>query len=293
MEIFVVAGITLGALFPLMNPLAALPLFASLTAVDPPSWRKKMALKSALFAFGILVASAAVGTSILNIFGISLGMLQIAGGLIVGHTAWNMSTGTPQLGPRQKKPHTSDLLSWARASSSSVVAQTMAGLRTVTHDASHPIDSVHRLAKTDPADNGAPHDRPEQQEGAQSEEGNGPDEPHDGGEQGDDRSGRKLTDISFSPMAMPMLAGPGAIGLVIGLVSSHPGFLDFLGIVLGSVVICFATWVCLRTAGPINSVLGEGGVIAMQRLFGLIVLAIAVSLIASGISAMFGIHIVG
>lgn len=78
---------TLAALFPIANPVGAVPIFYSLTATDTPNYRLRQAQKTALNVILVLATFFLAGQLILNFFGISLGVLRIAGGLIVAHTA--------------------------------------------------------------------------------------------------------------------------------------------------------------------------------------------------------------
>src|SRR5258708_15979627 len=127
------AGATFLALFPIVNPFGGVPLFFALTSDFSDSERNRTALKTALYVFGILVVFMFFGRFVLNFFGISLPVLQIAGGLIVAHTAWGMVTASTRITP---------------------------------------AESDEATAKSD---------------------------------------------ISLTPMAMPILSGPGSLGLVLGL----------------------------------------------------------------------------
>ena len=46
-------------------------------------------------------------------------------------------------------------------------------------------------------------------------------------------------DISLTPMAMPMLSGPGSIGVVMGLAAHANGFLAYIGMMIGIVLVGF------------------------------------------------------
>src|SRR5260221_10757122 len=80
------AGATFLALFPIVNPFGGVPLFFALTADFSAKERNQTALKTAAYVFGILVVFMFFGRFVLNFFGISLPVLQIAGGLIVAQT---------------------------------------------------------------------------------------------------------------------------------------------------------------------------------------------------------------
>src|SRR6201987_781545 len=87
------ATATFLALFPIVNPFGGIPLFFSITSGFTPKDRYNAALKTGIYVFAILVTFMFFGRFVLNFFGISLPVLQIAGGLIVANTAWGMVTG--------------------------------------------------------------------------------------------------------------------------------------------------------------------------------------------------------
>lgn len=270
-----VAGVTFAALFPLVNPLGALPLFASLTQSDTKSFRTQQAIKTAVYTFVILVVFEYAGNAILQFFGLSLGMLQIAGGLIVGHTGWNMSTGTPRVSPSEEKRliHETKRRKHALSAMKDAVTAVPAAVEELGQKVVELPSEMHLHQGLDATS--TPVDAPQPESKAESPKANG------------------QLDISFSPMAMPMLAGPGAIGVVIGVTARNPGGANSIGIAVGILAIALLTLICLLTAGRITKLLGPSGIMAMQRIFGFIVLAIAVALIATGISALFGLQLHG
>src|ERR1700689_1831549 len=75
------------ALFPIVNPFGAIPIFFSLTGNFLPSERQTTALKTAIYVIIILVFFLFFGPFVLILFGISLPALRIAGGLIVANPA--------------------------------------------------------------------------------------------------------------------------------------------------------------------------------------------------------------
>jgi multiple antibiotic resistance protein len=90
--LFKAVSLAFGALFPIVNPLGDAPIFLSLTQQYPPSVRQTLARKIALYGFLILAASLLFGTEILAFFGISIPMVQAAGGLVVASTGWQLLT---------------------------------------------------------------------------------------------------------------------------------------------------------------------------------------------------------
>jgi MarC family membrane protein len=99
--------------------------------------------------------------------------------------------------------------------------------------------------------------------------------------------GEAKNDIAVVPLAIPLLAGPGAISLVI--VDAHqagnlPDKIVFSLGILGVVVI---VWLVLRLAEPIGHRLGTGGLNIATRVMGLILAAMAVQFIADGMLELF------
>ena len=85
------------ALFPITNPVGAVPIFYSLTANASKRQRLQQAKKVALNASAIMAFFFVTGQAILDFWGISLGVLQIAGGLLIARTAWTFAeTYQPQ-----------------------------------------------------------------------------------------------------------------------------------------------------------------------------------------------------
>lgn len=89
-------------------------------------------------------------------------------------------------------------------------------------------------------------------------------------------------DISFSPMALPLIAGPGAIGAVIALAARHTGVIDRLGILAAIAVIAVVIVLLLRYGTPLAEKLGPNGVGALTRIMGFLILAIGVELVTRG-----------
>jgi multiple antibiotic resistance protein len=95
-------------------------------------------------------------------------------------------------------------------------------------------------------------------------------------------------DISLTPMAMPMLSGPGSIGVVMGLAAHVDHFLSYVGMVVGICALGLTVYLCLRLGGPLVKRLGPGAVGAMNRIFGFLILAIAVQLVWNGAADFHG-----
>ena len=85
------------ALFPLVNPVGGAPIFLSLTRRYPQSVQRVLARKIAIYGFALLAGSLILGTEVLSFFGISLTVVQIAGGLVVAITGWNLLNQNPDV----------------------------------------------------------------------------------------------------------------------------------------------------------------------------------------------------
>jgi multiple antibiotic resistance protein len=89
--------IVLAALFPVVNPPGAALVFLSLTKRAPIAVRRTLARRIAVNAFIVMAASLLIGAFILKIYGISVPVLRVAGGLIVAVSGWKLlNEGNPK-----------------------------------------------------------------------------------------------------------------------------------------------------------------------------------------------------
>jgi len=186
------------ALFPIANPVGAVPVFYSLTAGATAADRRDQALWTAINVTWVLALFLVAGHFILMFFGLSLGVLRVAGGLIVGHTGWEMVTARERL----TSPETAEATN--------------------------------------------------------------------------------KDDISFTPLAVPLISGPGAIGGVIAAAEKATTLPEYVGCLLGIGVLGALTYACLLLGEPFIKILGKTGVGALNRVLGFLILAIAVQLISEG-----------
>lgn len=200
LELFFAA---LAALFSVVNPFGAMPLFLAMTPDYTLAERKKTAWQTSLYFVLILLSFFFAGTYILSFFGISLNAMKIAGGLVI------LSSGYALLAGKFQE---------SRAINNKV-----------------------------------------KEEALQKE------------------------DISFSPMAMPMLSGPGSISLLIGMYAENPewtakGMIAFAVLITGVIV-----FLVLRSAPFLYQLMGEAGLKAMSRIMGFLVMAIGIQYIIGGV----------
>jgi multiple antibiotic resistance protein len=84
--------LTFAGLFPIVNPLEGAPFFLGLTAGLPSAERRSLAGKAAVNGFALLLGSMALGPWMLQVFGIQLPVVRIAGGLVVAALGWKLLT---------------------------------------------------------------------------------------------------------------------------------------------------------------------------------------------------------
>ena len=196
------------ALFVILNPFAAVPVFLLLTKQYASKSRGHIANITAISVALVLILAALTGESLLIFMGTSLASFRVGGGIILLVMALTM----------------------LRAQSDSV--------RTT---------------------------------------------PEEEAEAGDRSS------IAIVPLAIPLLAGPGSISTVI--IQAHRSNADYhnMLVVLSIIVVCLLLWIVLRMASYIGDYLGQIGLNIITRLFGLILAAIAVEIMANGLKQLFPI----
>jgi multiple antibiotic resistance protein len=188
-----------------VDPIAAVPVFLSMTGSDTPASRRRIATRSSVASFAILCAFGAAGGAIFELLHISIGAFRIAGGLLLFLLAVDM------LRAQRSRQRTS----------------------------------------------------PEEE-----------------------AEGIEKSDVSIFPLAIPILAGPGATSTVMVLVSRATELWQYL-VVLGALVItAFVTYATFRGAARLSSVLGQTGLGVIQRVMGLILAATAVQFVVDGISGL-------
>ena len=91
-------------------------------------------------------------------------------------------------------------------------------------------------------------------------------------------------DISFTPLAMPSLSGPGAISVVIGMSSIAKGaWLDYLYIAIGILAVAAIVYITLRSSTRLVKLLGVNGLHAMTKIMGFIILCVGVQFVVTGV----------
>jgi len=97
------------------------------------------------------------------------------------------------------------------------------------------------------------------------------------------------SDISLTPLALPMIAGPGTISLLITYNQEYQE-LENVFIILGAIVFSFIIiLLTLRSSFFIVKLLGASGINALSRIIGFIVIAIGVEFIISASKSVFNV----
>lgn len=97
-------------------------------------------------------------------------------------------------------------------------------------------------------------------------------------------------DIAFTPIAMPLLSGPGSIAVTISMATSADGFTGMVPIAIGIVIVAAISWFVLRSATRIIAYMGRTGVNALTRIMGLVLVCIGVQFIATAVITMVEDH---
>ena len=91
------------------------------------------------------------------------------------------------------------------------------------------------------------------------------------------------TDIALTPLAMPMLAGPGSISLLIAFYQEHNSTNDILFSCLAILIVSLLIFIILRSAHYLAKYLGASGIIAISRIVGFLTIAIGIQYIISSV----------
>ena len=196
------AVLSFSALFLVVDPIAAVPIFVSITAGNSAEKRATMARRAAAVVFATLVGFAAAGGVIFDLFGITLGSFKIAGGLMLFLMSVDMMQARPS------------------------------------------------ATRTTPA------------ERAES---------------------RDFEDVAIVPLALPMMAGPGAIATVVVLTSRAQNRLQTACVFAAIAATSLLSWLLLNAAARAERLATTTTVRVVERIMGLVLAAVAVEFVFSGL----------
>ena len=188
--------------FAIMNPIANTAAFVGLVGHKNDAEKRKIAARSLMITFVIILLFSILGKLIFHLFGITLPALRIAGGVLVFLIGYHMLNG---------------------ASS-----------------------KLHSPENTDDSD------------------------------------------IAVSPLAVPLLAGPGTIATAMNY-SASGGTTGLLITVSVFAFLCLVTFLCFIFSSRILTVIGDGALSITTRLMGLILTVIGVQMLIEGVIEAFNI----
>ncbi len=191
------------ALFTIVNPIGAIPVFGSMTLGLDKKSIKTVAFKASVLAVAIMLAFAVLGELILKFFGISIASFKVAGGIIffmMGHDMLQAKISKTKMTDEEEKAYSND--------------------------------------------------------------------------------------IAVTPLAIPMLCGPGAITTVIVLTGEAGSITEKLIVLAVILLIGFTTFFFLLSGKKLLAMLGDSGGKIILRLMGLIVMVIAVEYVSSGLKTI-------
>lgn len=195
--------VLLGALFSVLNPFGAIPIFVGLTQDYEKSERSRVSLWTAINVFIILIISFFVGEYVLRFFGITISALRIAGGILIANSGFGLLNSNPKKSKGISK---------------------------------------------------------EVEEDSQSR-----------------------TSIALTPLAMPMLAGPGSISLLIAFNQDHNSTNEVLASTFSILIVSLIIFLILRSANYLAKYLGAAGIVAISRIVGFLTVAIGIQYIISSV----------
>jgi multiple antibiotic resistance protein len=92
-------------------------------------------------------------------------------------------------------------------------------------------------------------------------------------------------DVAITPLALPLLAGPGTLSTVMLLMSESP--MAHLSVVIGIVSAMLVSWLIVRLAGRIDAWISPEGALIIIKLLGFLLAALAVEIGSAGIRELF------
>lgn len=94
--------------------------------------------------------------------------------------------------------------------------------------------------------------------------------------------GLAKSDVSLTPLGMPMLAGPGTIAVLIGLSAEARGVAENAAALVAMLLVAASSYAVLWAAPAVVSRLGRTGEAALTKLMGLIILCVGIEFLIRG-----------
>lgn len=90
-------------------------------------------------------------------------------------------------------------------------------------------------------------------------------------------------EIAFTPLAMPMLSGPGSIAVTIGMAAGSEGILEHFAVAGGIALVGVVSYLVLRQAPRVSALLGSQGLDALTRIMGFLLVCVGIQFITVAI----------
>ncbi len=106
----------------------------------------------------------------------------------------------------------------------------------------------------------------------------------------EDKEARQKADVSVFPLAIPLIAGPGAMTFILLLMQEvEHSYIHQAGVILIALLVILITYIILIIAKQLAKILGVTGINVISRVFGIILAALAAQFILTGIQE--GLHL--
>ncbi|WP_345335520.1 YchE family NAAT transporter [Ferrimonas pelagia] len=103
----------------------------------------------------------------------------------------------------------------------------------------------------------------------------------------EDRESAARESVAVVPLALPLMAGPGAISSVIVYASEYSAPANLLGMSVAIGLFGLMSWAIFRLASVIFKLLGQTGINVITRIMGLLMLSIGIEVVAAGLKGLF------
>lgn len=103
----------------------------------------------------------------------------------------------------------------------------------------------------------------------------------------DQKEAKHKESVAVVPLAIPIMAGPGAISTVIVTVKDYPGLMNQVYLSIGGIVVALVLGTTMYFAGRLEKLLGHTGINIVNRIAGLILAAMSIQTVAHGVIGLF------
>lgn len=93
--------------------------------------------------------------------------------------------------------------------------------------------------------------------------------------------------VGVVPLALPLMAGPGAISSIIVWSTRYNSWTNLFGMFIVIALFCFCCWVLFRTAPLVVRLLGQTGINVITRIMGLLLMALGIEFMVNGMKVLF------